>query len=984
MKGFERALALALAFSSLAMGPNPPPPMSHIVQDEDLTPVSEIQFQLSGSVAHQFSFRPSSVFPQSEAVLHVLSSVGVQVAVGISPSPGQPATVSFTPPVSGAYTLVIRAKSSGSAGVGDLYLSGQLNRTGLPFGGRTLSFDTVTLDERIEVVSRPSLRLPPMKAYLVSATDPMRIEYALGGGAAAGDVRFVPETNRHVSILVGSGNEHTGRVRGMRNDVAHDRDPDGDGLGAVLEHYLGTCGSLTSSGVPGVDCTTLADARDTDGDGISDGWEVLGRRDRSPYQTLPRWGADPRHKDMFIEIDFMRRTQAENTEGRVSKMPITVAREFARIFSDGYTTSPQVRIANAQSIGNPDGIPGVAVHLDIGEAPVVDTDKTIFGDWGGFNAVNAVSFVDGNGQTQWRGLAAHEAWKQQLSLARRGIFRYHLAYISGGASADEGFTASYNMFDSVVPPHETGHTLGLKHDGLVQDNFNCKPNYASIMSYAYSLSPGVGFSGTEPGIAPILNSTRLMESGAVNPDSATVLRGLKEKFGYNVDELSGHVDWNRDGVFSSTLVSAAPNTAPQSACEFTRRNASLLPPYSTSIYPPALVRFGSKLYVFYIDPSGVLHYTSSAATWNCSGGSMSSCQTAPWLPPVTLSSGRTGVDVKKARIGGVDYLIVVTLGTDGYMAEKRLRIVNGNEVWDPSRYLLVFGKAQPSLAATGRADRPLYLAFKTTSDILKTMYLNPQTDAWVELPTPAVHLTADASPGILFSPANLSMTASATERSTPRLWGLFNHRCDGPTSPNNHLEVLVYNEAAGRWDHIVSDLELGRSGLRPNGKIYSTMRIQGRPSLAWVPDSNQAQYPGRAYAVLEYRSSDTDTRNQSRLLMSVVNRDVVGGSVAYAAKWMFTDFDNQWYLTNGTSLLYEPGVDTHLKSVSALAMEGQPATLKRLELRPNTDGIFDADMRASNDWTRMRNKLCKYTSLMDLTVPPAISPAIACGEFPEE
>ena len=51
--------------------------------------------------------------------------------------------------------------------------------------------------------------------------------------------------------------------------------------------------------------------RDTDADGLSDGVEVMGRRDAQPHQPLVLWGANRRHKDMFVEVDYQRRAVAE-------------------------------------------------------------------------------------------------------------------------------------------------------------------------------------------------------------------------------------------------------------------------------------------------------------------------------------------------------------------------------------------------------------------------------------------------------------------------------------------------------------------------------------------------------------------------------------------------------------------------------------------------------------------------------------------------
>ena len=42
---------------------------------------------------------------------------------------------------------------------------------------------------------------------------------------------------------------------------------------------------------------------DTDGDGLSDANEARGVRGTGTHQPLPLWGANPRHKDLFIEAD---------------------------------------------------------------------------------------------------------------------------------------------------------------------------------------------------------------------------------------------------------------------------------------------------------------------------------------------------------------------------------------------------------------------------------------------------------------------------------------------------------------------------------------------------------------------------------------------------------------------------------------------------------------------------------------------------------
>ena len=69
---------------------------------------------------------------------------------------------------------------------------------------------------------------------------------------------------------------------------APNEDTDGDGIANNLECSLWHTNPLLA---------------DTDGDGPTDAWELLGRRDGTPQLPLALWGADPRYKDIFVEVD---------------------------------------------------------------------------------------------------------------------------------------------------------------------------------------------------------------------------------------------------------------------------------------------------------------------------------------------------------------------------------------------------------------------------------------------------------------------------------------------------------------------------------------------------------------------------------------------------------------------------------------------------------------------------------------------------------
>lgn len=77
---------------------------------------------------------------------------------------------------------------------------------------------------------------------------------------------------------------------------------------------------------------------DTDGDNLLDGWEVEGETDKG----APLPGANPLHKDMYVQVTYLRGTDHELPPG-----------VFSRI-KDWYADMP---------VENPDGTNGITVHI---------------------------------------------------------------------------------------------------------------------------------------------------------------------------------------------------------------------------------------------------------------------------------------------------------------------------------------------------------------------------------------------------------------------------------------------------------------------------------------------------------------------------------------------------------------------------------------------------------------------------------------------
>ena len=201
---------------------------------------------------------------------------------------------------------------------------------------------------------------------------------------------------------------------------------------------------------------------------------------------MPNWGTDPRHKDIFIEVDFRRLNSIENQQNLTLHMFPEAARQMAAIYGDTATTDFWLKLAHAVSVDNPDRLPAISLHLDTGVPPEKPEDATIYGDWGGYNPVDAVP--NPNDPSSFIPQDPTQVWQQQMSPGRQGIFHYVMGYISGGGSCGEGIACGFNMADPGNAAHEFGHTIGLNHNGpyTVTDEPNCKPNYPSLMNYAYS------------------------------------------------------------------------------------------------------------------------------------------------------------------------------------------------------------------------------------------------------------------------------------------------------------------------------------------------------------------------------------------------------------------------------------------------------------------------------------------------------------------
>jgi len=231
-------------------------------------------------------------------------------------------------------------------------------------------------------------------------------------------------------------------------------DTDQDGICDGVEAILGT----------------HPDSSDTDGDRLSDYAEAYGL----DGVDLPSLGANPRRKDLFVEVDYYPGfLPAQTTLDRVIS---------------AFTTAP---------VSNPDGSTGVSLHLMVDEqVSAADADQDLDPVWTEFDLIKAKYFEASRAPFFHYMLLANQHSGGTASGISRGIpghdFVVTLGFAGGGTELQLAGTLM----------HELGHNIGLRHGG--NDNANFKPNYLSIMNNEYHFH---GF--TMGGVPNVLDYSRV-------------------------------------------------------------------------------------------------------------------------------------------------------------------------------------------------------------------------------------------------------------------------------------------------------------------------------------------------------------------------------------------------------------------------------------------------------------------------------------------
>ena len=336
----------------------------------------------------------------------------------------------------------------------------------------------------------------------------------------------------------------------------------GDGVlqpgGHTLRAFAQCNAGLSEDGCGGAGFSvSLAIRDDTDGDGLLDEWETDGTPDGL---DLPAMGADPRHKDIFVELDHM----------------------SGHALDQGALDSVVAAFEDAP-VGNPDGVDGIALHIDNGPASPMDGTQT----WGASSRAEelehefVLGFISGR-DYDWTEVDLIK--DDHFEAAREPVFHYAISghrigssslsssgiardipggdfLVTLGAAGEPGESSSTPQRQAGTFMHELGHTLGLRHGGADHSNYN--PNHLSVMNYMFQFTWLPRVDGTDVlgySTLPVELDERALDEGAGfgyaagTPQAASLTQYRCPDRSRRWAHLqAARIDWNCDGTTAGTI-----------------------------------------------------------------------------------------------------------------------------------------------------------------------------------------------------------------------------------------------------------------------------------------------------------------------------------------------------------------------------------------------------------------------------------------------
>lgn len=310
---------------------------------------------------------------------------------------------------------------------------------------------------------------------------------------------------------------------------------------------------------------SIINQSDNDGDGLFDQWETAEmdiNDDGNPDLDLPSLGANPDHKTIFVEIDYME----HHYPNRIS---------LDKIISS-FANSP---------VSNPDGIDGidliVLVDEEIPHEEYFTVGDLFFLKDTNLGTLDERTDPNHNNIHQAKKLTFHYgvfAHTQQgpydtssgESPGMPGMeFMVTLGADKWGTNPITGHTVGSIDQQAGTFMHELGHNLGLDHGGA--DDINCKPNYLSVMSWSRQVSSLIGDQKLDYSWTELDNLTEISLDEQKGIED-TFPSGLKTIYGpdpVEITNVGAPIDWNRNENIENE-VSADINYIKSEDCERNR------------------------------------------------------------------------------------------------------------------------------------------------------------------------------------------------------------------------------------------------------------------------------------------------------------------------------------------------------------------------------------------------------------------------------
>ncbi len=824
----------------------------------------------------------------------------------------------------GRYVLLSVAQRGSMPAVVDLHWEwiGNLRHdTTVSLGGlyRSVITGTTTAPVDYRAVQVPRGIRDPHVLALDSHGNPLAYDNDGGTGRDA----HLYGVNGAATLILGSAVPATGpgEIRLLVNDLGWDAD--GDGVGAQLEAAVGTCDAAV-----GTMCSAIPVPADTDRDGLSDAEELFGVDAQHP-QLLPRWGADPLHKDAFFEVDFWECRQAQSDCWPSQPLTDADIKQFAA----------QLGVGDAADLLNPDGVDGIRVHLDVGFESPDPVFETLYGDWGGSNGLP-------KGDSQPFSYALPE---------RAGLFRT-IVLANGGEAAAPGSTIASGLGGGSplgrvsTLLHETGHSLGLHHEGVPWDwGMNCSPIYDSRMNYAAGIFGGVGFTDGFRFDGVTLNPLSLCEEDALGGADTRHLR----RYGIPVNPAG--VDWNRDGRVSdcSEPVRASINWLPSSGCGALATHHEELDEATS----PALVRFQSRLYLFFVDRMGQLAYRHSVqgsafGDQGCPNGADArpggTC--SEWSDPFILPTDGPVRSVDAFSTGGTVYVT--------YIPGKSTKpvLVTTFGIWPDGSFSTFSSVPLPAKSDSAPTLQLLYVdrAKYGVDRIVAAMWPDIGSGAlewaWGDPRNPR---SAFLHAGTVRDIDGKDLTTNGIPP-TLAFWG----EGGRGTALNNQTWLTRPNDASEIELHVYSatdDAWVNKTRILPIGPTGGPLQTEARVAMAFRPLLGGNGRPltprqDRAHLLYVAKKAETATMLESNSV-SRARPPHTDLSFLWQPGGVFGD---PWYgVTNrGNTLeLYTDPDFPFLRSV----VHNPNGTLW---FQPFPDGVYGFDFVTGNDWQVMERGLC--------------------------